>query len=178
MFQKLNSSRTLLILALLVVSVNLVFFLVGLEMKRHHGSSEILDIKLGYSTETAMRVLTSQGEYGRRLSGYLLLLDMIYPLIYGSLFILLLYRFMPRTPVPFLEYVVYAFPVIAVVADWLENIWELRMIHGFPEAVPQLAPLASCFTLVKWYAVMITLFILAIEVLFILYYPTFRKHSV
>ncbi len=176
MIRKLNTPRTLLILALIVVGVNLIFFLVGLEMKRHHGSSEILDIKLGYTPETAMRVLESQGEYGRQLSRYLLLLDMVYPVVYGLLFILLLYRFMPRTPVPFLEYVIYAFPVVAVIADWLENIWELRMIHGFPEAVSRLAPTASVFTLVKWYAVMITLFVLAIEVLFILYYPTLRKH--
>ncbi len=177
MIAKLNTSRNLLRLALLVVAVNIFFFFMGLEMKRHHGSSEILDIKFGYTTETAMRVLSEQGEYGRQLSQYLLLVDMVYPFIYGLLLILLIYRFMPRTPLPFLEYIVYLFPITAMIADWLENIWEIRMLQGFPEAVTQLAPLASQFTMVKWYAVIASLFILALEVLFILYYPALRKHT-
>ncbi len=178
MLQKLNTKRTLLILALVVIGFNLFFFLMGLEMKRHHGSAEVLDIKFGYTPETAMRVLENMGEYGRHLAQYTILADMVYPIFYGLLFLLLLYRFMPRLPATFLEYMIYALPVVAVVCDWLENIWEWRMIHQFPQKVMDLAPMGSIFTTTKWYAVIGTMAVLAIELLIVLYYPTLRKHSV
>ena len=176
MLQKLNSTRMLLTLALVVIGVNLIFFLIGLEMKRHHGSSEILDLKFGYSPQEAMEILSQQGDYGRRLASWGLALDMIYPIAYGLLLVLLLYRFMPRIPT-LLEYVVYALPVIAAISDWLENIWEWRMMVGFPEKVPLLAPTASAFTTAKWYALFSTVILLAMEIVVFLYYPTLRKHE-
>lgn len=177
MLEKLNTKRTLLILALAVIGFNMLFFLMGLEMKRHHGSSEVLDIQFGYTPETAMRILSNMGEYGRSLARYTILADMVYPLVYGLLFLILLYRFMPRLPVAFLEYVIYALPVMAVICDWLENIWEWRMMTHFPDNVMTLAPMGSVFTTIKWYAVLASLVVLGIEVLIALYYPTLRKHG-
>ena len=123
--------------------------------------NELLDGRGWYSAATAHELLGSLGEKGR--SYYWkseLTLDLVFPLVYGSLFCILLARlYGPDRPWALL------IPVLAVVADVLENGTIAYLAWSWSSDRSPLGWLAGALTLTKTGLLLVTLLILIAGIL-------------
>lgn len=121
--------------------------------------------KTGYTPEEAKQLLADLGPDGRRT--YVLTqitLDLIFPFVYGGLFVILFSKLgLPRY---FL-----LLPVLTVIADLLENFSAvfLTLNYQTDAPAPQFARLASIFTVTKWIGVLLMFLTLVGGFLFFLF---------
>ena len=119
-----------------------------------------LDARFFYSKSDVMLAFEEIGEYGRKkymfISGYI---DMVYPLVYGMLFSLLLLRLTRKLPTKKMKWVCYV-PLIAVLFDYIENVGVLKMLDSYPMVSESLVNLTSFATSGKWIFVLISILFL------------------
>ena len=150
-YQKTSLGLVLLFLGLQVLSVAVVLpkfekALAG------HAALKILDLRFGFSPAEAHELLEALGEPGR--AQYRLLettLDLVYPLVYTGLFVLLLsllYR--QAIAVGSSLRAVNLLPFLVLLMDYLENAGIVRMINRFPEQSDALARWVSGLNQAKW----------------------------
>ena len=129
--------------------------------ERLGSENELLDGKRWYSAATAHELLGSLGEKGR--SYYWkseLTLDLVFPLVYGSFFCILLARlYGPDRPWALL------IPVLAVVADVLENGTIAYLAWSWSGDRSPLGWLAGALTSTKNGLLLLTLLILVVGIL-------------
>ena len=106
---------------------------------------ELFDIRDSYTPDEARDLLKTIGERGRRIyASTQLTLDLVFPFIYGGLFVITLYKLYGNPGYLLLV------PLITVVADLLENLMTsylaLSYLRGLSSPVVQVA---STFTAVK-----------------------------
>lgn len=107
----------------------------------------ILDLLFNYSEEQAYAQLSAYGEIGRQVClASTLILDTIFPLVFGSFFALLLAHLFQHTRYKW----VVLLPIIVVVLDYVENTHIALMLINFPERMPLIAYTGSIFTNAKW----------------------------
>ncbi len=160
-----KSKNNLALLLLLVVFLSFQAFLFSYIIKLY-GLQEhvILDLKFGFNPEFAFEVISGYCERGRQgimvLTG---IVDMIYPLIYGSLLVLLISRFRGKVNSGSnTNQTINLLPVVAVFFDFLENTGILIMINYYPEQVIPIAWIASFAGMFKWVFLGISVIILLI----------------
>lgn len=105
-----------------------------------------------WTPEQGYALLDSYGEAGRSLYRIIdLTADVVYPIIYGFAFALLL-TFLARKIAPSNKWLPYlAFlPLLAVVFDYAENATIIAMLSAYPEKLVGVAKLGGVFTLFKW----------------------------
>ena len=97
-----------------------------------------LDTRFSYTTEEVQRDFDALGPAGRDLYGFVVgTIDMIYPLIYGLLFVLVLAWLLKRTAGPSSSRMMLALlPLAGVLLDYLENINTLRLLAAYPDFSP------------------------------------------
>lgn len=110
-----------------------------------------LDLTPMYSPGDASALLSALGPEGRRL--YLvteLTVDLVYPVVYGALFYLLIqWLFARSAPPPRWLAHAPAIPIAAAALDLLENVCIVALLAVFPARTPALAVAASVTTTVK-----------------------------
>jgi hypothetical protein len=76
--------------------------------------------------------------------------DMIYPLLFGLTYSLLLAYFLNKLNKlkPPLIYLC-LLPIIAGVSDYLENIWFIRMLKSYPDLTETLVNTSNTFSVIK-----------------------------
>ncbi len=110
------------------------------------------DTRLWYSGEDALGLFQTLQQTGRdKLGLFSGVIDMIYPLVYGALFFLLLRKLTSSLSAKksWLKYICYL-PIIAAVFDYIENINILIMLGTFPNISSAQAILGSAATILKW----------------------------
>jgi hypothetical protein len=144
-FQKYATGKNVFFLFVLTVIFNVFLF-----PRLLPAGPDILDIRFYYSTNLAYQVLENFGSSGRSL--YMvnqLTLDMLYPLVYGTLFCFILFRL-------YRNYMLTFTPLLIVMADFMENIGIVSMLYHFPVQMKTLAHITSMFTTIKWVLVFLT----------------------
>lgn len=105
-----------------------------------------------WTPEQGYNLLESYGEAGRSLYRTIdLTADVVYPIIYGFAFALLL-AFLARRIAPnnkWLPYLAFL-PLLAVVFDYAENATIIAMLNAYPEKLIGVAKLGGVFTMFKW----------------------------
>lgn len=126
----------------------------------------LLDIKFSYNKSDVTLLFNSIKPEGREITKFISgVLDMIFPLIYGSFFFLLTKKLIHKRTV-FLLKTVLLFPILAGLFDIAENFGILSMLNSFPEISQEQVYFASLFTSLKWIFFSFscfTLFLLVIE---------------
>ncbi|PID33228.1 hypothetical protein CR969_01815 [Candidatus Saccharibacteria bacterium] len=110
-----------------------------------------LDTRLWYSQQDILALFQILQEDGRdKLRLFSGVVDMIYPLVYGALFFLLLKKLAGSfsTKKSWLKYVCFL-PIIAAVFDYIENINILIMLDTFPNISSTQVMLGSAATSLK-----------------------------
>lgn len=116
------------------------------------GEKEVLPLDLvipTYSVEYAHQSMADYGAAGRSVYRLIeLTADVIYPLIYGLAFALLIAFFWSRIA-PRLRWLP-LLPLAVVVFDYLENIFIVTLLSSFPDQPDGIARLAGIASLMKW----------------------------
>jgi len=147
---------------LFLAAFQYIFYL----MREECGLSTILDLYFHYSADEAYSLLNYYGPGGRDIYFWGLLLDAVFPAIYG-LFLWMSITYLSerihlsKSTVRFLQ----SLPFIAVGFDYIENLLEMRMILGYPQAVKSIAPICSWVTTFKWISIYSNIFVLVFLVL-------------
>lgn len=115
-------------------------------------SRGLMDLSFGFTPERGYSILESYGEEGRKVYQFVeSFVDIIYPIIYTTAFILLISFLFNKNnwnarKVGILNIV----PLAGMVFDMLENFGIIQMLRAFPEKVDFWAKFASNAGLIKW----------------------------
>lgn len=116
------------------------------------GGTGFFDALLHYSPELFYQMAADFTEAGRRFYvGFSLIADTLFPLTYGLFFYFLLTWLANLTwPKKDLYQKIGWLPLMAVVADFLENGLLVSLVLRFPSEHPDLVQFASTVTSIKW----------------------------
>lgn len=142
-----------LILALLLLLTALFTFYIfpQIDYRQYNASIRILDVRIWYSVADMQQLFAILGAGGRALYWFqTAVIDMVYPLVYGSLFVFIVLRFgsfnLTNQWVAFWHFSVFLAPLM----DYLENFNTLIALTLYPEIPSVLALSGSLFTGLKW----------------------------
>ena len=125
------------ILPLLAVNVFFGLYLFPSQFKRIEGiSGKVfvpLDKRISYSLDDVNTLLEEIQPEGRAVyRSFLLRVDAIFPLLYGTLLALLIFNFLDRLNFSHWFHLLALLPVLAVVFDYFENCNTLGLLASFP----------------------------------------------
>jgi hypothetical protein len=120
--------------------------------------NQVPDAHLGYTPAEAQQLLAALGAPGRHLYATTqLTLDVIFPLVYGLFFAVLMVRLYPLEQAGILFT-----PLLMVVADLAENVLTAILAWNYTGPLSVLAWFAAGCTVAKWIALVITLVLLVL----------------
>ena len=161
---RLATGRNVAILLILdVIMMAGVMPFVTRRLKGVIGEARLLDVVIPtYSPAFAHKMVAAYGAEGRALyRTFALSADLIYPLLYGFAFALLLAYLWPRvaTGVGVLRFLP-LIPLTAMLFDIGENLSVVTMITQYPVQSHGMARLAGFCSLMKWSLVFLTLILI------------------
>ena len=137
----------------------------------------ILDTTINYSPSLAYSLLAAYGEEGRyAYTAFLERVDFIFPVIYGSFFVMVttfgFVRIFPGRPgVQKLA----LFPLATTLFDFAENCCFLVLLRNYPTRLDTVARVANICTLAKWGFALISTVLLLIALLGLLVTKILRR---
>lgn len=131
----------------LCMAVAALFIGVGQVIEGTNTSIQLLDTMLNYSTKEAYEQLAAYGEYGRTICLLsTLILDSLFPLLYGAFMGLILVFLFRETKYK----VLILLPLAVILVDYVENSHIAFLIINFPEKLPLVVYCSNVVTLIKW----------------------------
>jgi len=168
--EKYSSGKKVLGLFILTNVVYLFMLLVTIPKTMGFSNGmKLLDmLPTGYNQGYVNNLLRTLGENGREI--YLtnqIPVDMIYPLLFGLTYSLLLAYFLKKlnklkTPFSYLSLL----PIIAGIADYLENIGIITMLNSYPDLTGTTVNTTNTFSVIK--STSTSLFFIALVVILIM----------
>lgn len=159
--KKMTNWKALLALAILHLGFSVYLFpSFGAEMNEIAGKEiQILDLRSGYDLEEVRTLMRDLQEEGRAIYKEIVgVWDMIYPLIYGPLLILLLLALVRKSLGVKSNWQYLAFlPLLAIGFDYLENFSTLYLLAHFDSFSASDVAYGSMMTQLKWGAVLLSL---------------------
>ncbi|MCF7923474.1 MAG: hypothetical protein K9L64_00025 [Candidatus Izimaplasma sp.] len=150
------SKKTLLISTIFFVLFMIIVLPTINWLNNHYiGVLESPDTMLFYSSRTFYLLMEEYGESGRNL--YILLrwtFDLVYPLVYGLFFMTLLIYLMEKLK-KYYNWML-SFALLAVITDYLENIFSTVNVAIFPKEIPTLVYIMQGASLLKWLFIVFT----------------------
>lgn len=153
LIKKNLSGKTVLLFFILANTIYLAMLLVSIPyVMSFSGGMKLLDmLPTGYNSEYVNSLLSALGEKGRNAYLYRqILLDMVYPLLFGISYCLILAYFINkigRLESP-LFYVCYL-PLFSGLFDYLENIGIIILLNTYPKPLEIVAKAANIFSVLK-----------------------------
>lgn len=143
------------------------------KIEKVSGGFGIPDARIYYSFTQLQEIFQHYGDAGRHLYLKLQWIDMFYPLVYASLFSVLLYLVFNRTRL----YKLVVLPFVAAAFDYVENILLRISIHSFPHMSPTVVHISGVITYMKWLLLFFAFFLLIFGVVWktIRYFRDRRK---
>lgn len=166
---------------LLFIVANIVYVLMLTvtipDVMEHTEGMKLLDMMpLGYDAEYVNTLFSTLGQTGRNTYLYRQIpMDMIYPLLFGISFSLLLAYFLNKLnklKTPFIYLCL--LPMLAAMADYAENIGIITLLNDYPEISKNTVTMTNSFSLLKSSCTTLS-FVALIFVLLTLGIKSFRK---
>lgn len=167
------------ILGLFILTNVVYLFMLFVTIPKTMGFSnemKLLDmLPTGYNRDYVNELFRTLGENGREI--YLtnqLPVDMIYPLLFGLTYSLLLAYFLKKlnklkSPFTYLCLL----PIIAGIVDYLENIGIITMLNNYPDLTETIVNVTNTFSVIK--STSTSIFFIAVIVIFIILGIKFAK---
>jgi hypothetical protein len=175
--EKYTSGNTVLVLFILTNVVYLFMLLVTIPKTLGFSNEmKLLDmLPTGYNQDYVNKLFSTLGENGREI--YLtnqIPVDMIYPLLFGLTYSLLLAYFLKKlnklkSPFTYLCLL----PIIAGVSDYLENFGIITMLNSYPDLTETIVNTTSTFSVIK--STSTSIFFIALIVILMLLGIKFAK---
>ncbi|MFD0796289.1 hypothetical protein ACFQZJ_02365 [Maribacter chungangensis] len=166
---------------LLFIVANIVYVLMLTvtipNVMEHTEGMKLLDMMpMGYDSEYVNTLFSTLGQTGRNTYLYLQIpIDMVYPLLFGISFSLLLAYFLnklKKLKTPFLYLCL--LPILAATADYAENIGIITLLNHYPEISKNTIMITNSFCLLKSSFTTLS-FVVLIFILLTLGIKSFRK---
>lgn len=110
----------------------------------------LLDTRFSYATDEVRLLFDKLGTEGRDIYKGVVGIDMVYPLVYGILFILILAWLLKSITRPGSQWLMLAMlPVLGVLFDYLENINTLKLLNRYPDISADAVAWGEKMTLMK-----------------------------
>ena|SRR5687768_13789179 len=111
----------------------------------------VLDTRFSYTQEEVLTDFEKLGQEGRVLYTVMVgHIDMVYPMIFGFLFVLILAYLLRNITHPQSNWMFLAlFPLLAIFFDYLENFNTLHLLKTFPNITEEAVSRGEKFTLLK-----------------------------
>ena len=158
--------------ALLVFTLFMILILPGQSASAEAFSADAgtPDLSFYYSTDELYRMAESYGAQGREL--YIrarFTFDLIWPVVY-TLFLTaaISWIYARATPSKNIIWWVNLLPVLGMLFDYLENISSSLVMVRYPQQTPLIDFLAPIFTMLKWFLITSSFFILILGVFILL----------
>jgi hypothetical protein len=151
-FYHLTSGKLVLIFLALQMLFNLVIFPQFMVKSPTGDNLPILDLMFGFTPQRAYEVLNAYGEEGRQTSLFMgSVVDSIYPLVYTGLNILTIsYLSQKLLPADSFWRLLNLTPIVAMLADYAENMGIISLIQSFPTLNNSTSHMASTAGMIKW----------------------------
>lgn len=153
LLNRLSARLQWLILALLLLLTAVFTFYIfpHFDYRQFESAIRILDVRIWYSAAVMQQLFADLGAEGRALYWFqTAVIDMVYPLIYGLLFVFIILRFgsinLKNRWIAFWHLSVFLAPLM----DYLENFNTLLALTLYPETPSILALSGSLLTGLKW----------------------------
>lgn len=131
----------------LTLAITSLFIGVGQPLDGSRGSIQLLDTMLNYSLEEVYEQIKAYGENGRTICVFsTLILDSLFPLLYGAFMSLILVFLLRETKYR----VLILMPLLVVFIDYIENTHIAFLLINFPERLPNVVYWSNLMTLSKW----------------------------
>ena len=148
----LSGKKILLLFVLTNAVYALMIFVTIPKVMAFSGALKLLDMMpLGYDLDDVNALFTALGEKGRGI--YLfnqIPVDMIYPFLFGISYSLIFAYFLNKLgKLDSVFFYVSLLPLVAGIADYLENIGIVLMLTSFPNVSPVMASLTNVCSLIK-----------------------------
>lgn len=135
-----------------------IYMQIGTSIEGTEASIQLLDVLFNYSEEDAYLQLGAYGELGRSICLFnTLVIDSLFPLVYGAFWALLLGALLGHTRYRMLILL----PLLVIIVDYLENTHTALLLINYPEVMSGVAYWGSIMTSVKW--VLISFVLMAIS---------------
>lgn len=152
-----------------ILGAILLFFFLYLFPKYHakiNDSSgqevETLDVRFTYTKIDVDKTFELMGTEGRKTYKFIsACIDMIYPIVYGLLFLVVLLKLNKENSNRKLK-LVYLFPLFVVLLDYTENVGILHMLNRYPSISEFQVNFNSLITSLKWIFVLITILLILV----------------
>lgn len=158
MIPNLTSWKVILILAIVFLSFVLYFFPSHLSQINEITGYDVipLDKRFSYTKLKVYKLLSDMGQEGRKINIFITgVIDMIYPLIYATLFVALQLKLTSSFSNKKIKRII-IFPIIVMLLDYIENFGFLSMLTNFPNLSESQVNTNSIITSFKWIFVLIT----------------------
>jgi len=160
------------VLGLFIVTNVVYIFMLTVTIPRtmnHSNGLKLLDMMpTGYDLNYVSELFKSLGEVGR--GTYLtnqIPVDMIYPLLFGLSYCLLLAYFLKKLKKLNAPYIYLCLlPIIAGIADYMENFGIITMLKSYPDLTPGMVSTTSLFSVIK--SISTTVFFITLIIMLIL----------
>ncbi len=160
------------VLGLFILTNVIYIFMLTVTIPRtmsHSNGMKLLDMMpTGYDLNYVSQLFDSLGEIGRRY--YLtnqIPVDMIYPLLFGLSYCLLLAYFLKKLKKLNAPYIYLCLlPIIAGIADYLENFGIITMLKSYPDLTQGMVSTTSLFSVIK--SISTSLFFITLIIVLIL----------
>jgi hypothetical protein len=127
-------------------------------LKRLGNGKPPSDLSFGYEASDTYQLLAAYGQTGVAHWRRLLIIDMVFPAVYGSLLALLASRWASWVGAGLVwRSVAVASPIVASACDYAENLLLLRVIASLPARLSAAVTVASFFTRLKFISFIATL---------------------
>jgi hypothetical protein len=151
-YSAVKLKNVLILLAAFIFMNAVVMREAGARLEAQSGGVGPFDLMLSYSPDTAQSMLEAYGDQGRRIyTAIELTADLVYPLVFGSLFSLAIAACLrPTTGAKSRLRRLAMLPLAASAADYLENIGIVTLLQTFPNHSSTVVQLTSLATSAKW----------------------------
>ena len=154
MLRRYSNWKIILPSAVLFVLYTLIVFPFYLSQINEIANEKVLflDGRLNYNYEQVNTLFDKMGREGRDIYHFMAgKVDMIYPVVYGVFFVLLLASLLKKiiskkSKIIFLSLL----PLIGMLFDYLENLNTLNLLNKFPNITPEQVSYGSQMTQIKW----------------------------
>ncbi len=173
--QRIINRKNFLIIFFLWILFLGAFQIILRTLQKLTGLNNILDLYFHYNASDVHTLFSFYGETGRKWYLIVLILDTIFPILYGLLLWMSITYLSLRIPLPWNFYrYLQALPFIAVIIDYLENIFEFWMTLS-PNVINKIAPVSGWITTIKWIFVYASVLVLIFLVLIYFYTLNTRR---
>lgn len=169
MVERRTTNRAILVTVAFYLVYQAFFALYMMPRFKEQTGYDVPDAQFGYSFREIFTQIDNWGTNGMVLYRYFEVLDLIFPLVYGTMLTLLLVRVISALDAGKRLRLLVFVPLLAVLVDYFENLGIFVMLWRHPNDYELVAEITSTLTMVKYGLIALSVLLIVFGGLGLLY---------